>query len=421
MKKSARVAICGAGIAGVATAYYLLQKANDIEVILIDKNQPLSFTTSKSGENFRDFWPQECMYQFISHSIHLMDELRYQYGNDSFDMIRSGYNFISHKKESSIFEIAPERYFNRGLEEINDQFVIRTEYPYLDKKIGKIVTIKNAGKIDVYAMGRLLITEAAKRGSKHMKGEILDIVKKDSNFQILLDSKETINADKIVIATGPFVNHVSRMVGLHFPITNTLQRKIIIPDPKNIIPPNMPFSIYADSQYLEWTNEEADFFASTDEYKWLLQNFPGGLHIKPEGEGIKIGWAFNTSEDKPMWNSSNMDIFPQLVLKGASSFIPGLSDYEESIPVPIVDYAGYYTRTKENWPLIGPTSKQNVFVIGALSGFGTMAACAAGELCASYILSETELPDYSTYFHPNRYQNPKIVKELEASGNDGQL
>ena len=59
MQANNTIVICGSGIAGVATAYYLLQERKDIKVILIDKNQPLSFTTSKSGENFRDYWPQK--------------------------------------------------------------------------------------------------------------------------------------------------------------------------------------------------------------------------------------------------------------------------------------------------------------------------------------------------------------------------
>ncbi|MGC1513935.1 MAG: FAD-dependent oxidoreductase, partial [Maribacter sp.] len=75
MDKKSRIIICGAGIAGVASAYYLLKKEKGITVILIDKNQPLSFTTSKSGENFRDYWPQKPMRDFVSDSIHLMNEL----------------------------------------------------------------------------------------------------------------------------------------------------------------------------------------------------------------------------------------------------------------------------------------------------------------------------------------------------------
>ena len=47
--------------------------------------------------------------------------------------------------------------------------------------------------------------------------------------------------------------------------------------------------------------------------------------------------------------------------------------------------------TKENWPLIGPMRTKGAFVAGALSGFGTMAACATGALCAAWVQG-AELP-----------------------------
>jgi glycine/D-amino acid oxidase-like deaminating enzyme len=415
------IVICGAGIAGIATAYYILKYNKDAEVIIIDINQPLSFTTSKSGENFREYWPQKCMQQFISHSIDLMEELREQFGEGSFNMEYSGYNFISHSKEKSIFGTIGQECLKDIIEEITDSKVINNKFPYLSNGIQKIVAIKKAGKMDVYAMGSLMLREAKNKGLKYVQGEILGITKEKSKFQILLDTKKSISANKVVIAAGPFINNIGNMLGIQFPVENIPQRKFIIPDPKNIIPKSMPFTIYADSQFLAWSDKEIAFFASEEKYKWLLDEFPGGIHIKPEGEGIKLGWAFNKMSEAPKWEPSNFDFFPQIVLKGASHFIPQLSEYENNIPTPIIEYSGYYTRTKENWPLIGPTEVQNTFVIGALSGYGTMAACAAGKLCSEYILNIKELPNYATYFHPLKYQNQDIVMEINELKSDGQL
>ena len=42
-------------------------------------------------------------------------------------------------------------------------------------------------------------------------------------------------------------------------------------------------------------------------------------------------------------------------------------------------YGGYYTMTDENWPLIGPMGTDGAYIVGALSGFGSMSACAAGQ------------------------------------------
>lgn len=415
------IAICGAGIAGIATAYYLIKSDPKLSIVLIDKNQPLSFTTSRSGENFRDFWPQKCMREFASDSIELMQKLREDHGADSFKMSFSGYNFISKIKDKPIFSTTAEASSQDYYEEILDHNTIRDHHSYLSSDVKKIVSIKNGGNIDVYAMGSLMFKEAKKCGVKFVEGEIKAIRKNNPIFEIVLDSNTVIQANNLVIASGPFTNHVANMIGIQVPIENILQRKFIIPDPKKIIPRDMPFTIFADAQYLDWSKDEQDFFASEEKYKWLLEEFPGGLHVKPEGEGIKLGWAFNTKNELPQWETPLSDIFPQVVLKGASSFIPQLLEYENDIPTPITEFAGYYTRTKENWPLIGPTEIPNVFLIGALSGYGTMTACAAGQLCSKYILKSTDLPDYAPYFHPNKYQNPTIINEISAIKSDGQL
>ena len=73
--KQAHIAVVGAGIAGIATAYYLAVKHARKRILLIDKLQPMSLTTSKSGENFRDYWPQACMAEFTTHSLDLMQDL----------------------------------------------------------------------------------------------------------------------------------------------------------------------------------------------------------------------------------------------------------------------------------------------------------------------------------------------------------
>jgi len=100
--KAAKIAICGAGIAGIASAYYLAVKYQQPGIVLIDRDQPMSFTTSKSGENYRDYWPDACMSSFIGHSIDLMRELAEQSG-DRFDMREFDYDFVSQHADNELF------------------------------------------------------------------------------------------------------------------------------------------------------------------------------------------------------------------------------------------------------------------------------------------------------------------------------
>ena len=99
--------------------------------------------------------------------------------------------------------------------------------------------------------------------------------------------------------------------------------------------------------------------------------------------------------------------------------IPGLSAYFDRLPKPVVD-GGYYTKTRENRPLIGPLPVKGAYLIGALSGYGIMASCAAGELLAAH-LTGSRLPTYAPAFALGRYEDPEYQKLLEKWEDTGQL
>jgi glycine/D-amino acid oxidase-like deaminating enzyme len=94
--------------------------------------------------------------------------------------------------------------------------------------------------------------------------------------------------------------------------------------------------------------------------------------------------------------------------------LPGLRAYFGRAPRPVVD-GGYYLKTRENRPLIGPLPVGGAFVLGALSGFGLMASPAAGDLLASYVAGETA-PDYAAAFRLDRYDDPSYQALLENWG-----
>jgi glycine/D-amino acid oxidase-like deaminating enzyme len=59
-------------------------------------------------------------------------------------------------------------------------------------------------------------------------------------------------------------------------------------------------------------------------------------------------------------------------------------------------------------------------VIGAVSGYGIMSACGAGELLAAHVLKQP-LPSYAPAFDLRRYDDPEYQKLLENWGESGQL
>jgi glycine/D-amino acid oxidase-like deaminating enzyme len=254
-----------------------------------------------------------------------------------------------------------------------------------------------------------------------MRGEISQIETDSEGVSAIIvqgeKEEKRIETRTFVNAAGPYINHIAALVGESLPVYNVLHQKVVFQDIHGIVPRNAPFTIYLDEQYLDWSDEERDFLQDEPETQWMLEKFPGGLHVRPEGGAdsnwIKVGWAFNHAKANPVDEAHLPESFPDIVVRGARRMITEMQKYVNQIPTPIMYDGGFYTRTEENMPIISRMQTKGAYVLGALSGFGIMAACASAELLSAQIVG-TEIPNYASRFLLSRYENPDYLKEALA-------
>jgi glycine/D-amino acid oxidase-like deaminating enzyme len=446
------IAIVGSGIVGIATAYYLTKQSPDKSVVLIDSHQPMQLTSSHSGENYRNWWPHPVMTAFTNRSIDLMEELAYDDEN-RINMTRRGYVLAT--RENSIDTLLSELEAGyaedesnvrihdssvnhlyepalasdwigapNGVDVLSGSKLIQQHFPSIDNSIQSVVHVRRAGSISSQQMGQIMLAGIKQAGGVRLQVNVGGIDKQDG-FTLFNELGERIvTCAQLINAAGPFINEIAHMLGTDLPVSNTLQQKIAFEDTHQCIPRNLPFSIDLDAQYIDWTVEEKQLLCETDEHAWLTDEMPGSIHCRPDGgdagSWIKLGWAFNNVSANALREPVLPDAFPEIVLRGAARMHPALKVYYDRLPGNFRHYGGYYTLTNENWPLIGTMAVQDSFVVGAMSGFGTMAACAAGDLCAR-IISEQELPDYADALAPQRYVNKELMQELSALSQRGIL
>src|SRR5437762_13293243 len=96
MPDVADVVICGAGIAGTALAYHLASRRAVRTVVIVDEREPLTLTSDKGTQAYRNWWPgpDDTMFRLVSRSIDLLEESAAESGN-SFRMSRHGYAFAT--------------------------------------------------------------------------------------------------------------------------------------------------------------------------------------------------------------------------------------------------------------------------------------------------------------------------------------
>src|SRR4029079_2462019 len=87
---------CGAGIAGLAAAYHLCARQRVGRVVVVDELPPMSLTTDKGTQGYRNWWPgpDDMMFRFVSRSIDLPQETAHADGN-AFRLNRRGYLFAT--------------------------------------------------------------------------------------------------------------------------------------------------------------------------------------------------------------------------------------------------------------------------------------------------------------------------------------
>jgi glycine/D-amino acid oxidase-like deaminating enzyme len=456
---TANVVICGAGIAGISAAYHLAVRHGVEDVILVDERPPLSLTSDKSTECYRNWWPGpgDAMVSLMNRSIDILEDLARESGN-VFLLNRRGYLYatadpariLSFKRaaeeaaslgagpvrthsgqpDAPIYLPAPAQGFDcqlTGSDLILDPALIQQHFPYLSDRTVAVLHARRCGWLSAQQLGMYLLEQAREHGVKFLPARMEGVEVNRGQVQAVNvgdgTTSRTIPTHHFVNAAGPFVKQVGQMLGVDLPVLSELHVKIALNDHLSVVPRHAPLLIWADPQTLPWSDEERTMLAESEETCWLLEEFPSGVHARPEGgpdsPAVLMLWAYHTPPVEPTWPPALDPAYPEAVLRGLSTMIPGLRAYFDKIPNPVVD-GGYYTKTQENRPLIGPLPVEGAYVIGALSGFGVMAACAAGELLAAHV-TDSELPPYAPAFALERYQDPAYQRLLEMWEGSGQL
>ncbi len=393
MTKSGQVVIAGAGIAGIATAWHLARRMDGASVVLVDPRPPLSLTSDRPEANYRNWWPQPAMVALASRSIDLMERLRSS--SPGFAMNRRGYLYVTGDTLAADgLPAMVQRYHDAGLgpdaADILDHGDLQARYPHLAPAILGAIHARRAGSVDAVGLGRAMLDEATERGVRVIAGEVvgLDV---DSDGLCGVHVSDTSGGRRIatrrfVDAAGPFAVEVARLIGVGLPIETVLRQKVLLHDPLGVVPRDAPFTIGLDA----------------------LDGRPSGVHIKPDdsvaGDAIKLGWAVDQLSTPPLVDPACPPGYPLEVLARAATIIPGLGDYLDRELQVIEHDGGFYARTPDGLPLIGPLEVDGAFVLGGLAGFGAMLACGAGELAASWVLGDAPTADAAA-FHPGRFRD----------------
>jgi glycine/D-amino acid oxidase-like deaminating enzyme len=456
---SAEVVIAGGGIAGIAAAHELAVELGIGPMMIVDDQPPMSVTSDKSTECYRNFWPgpDGAMVALMNRSIDRLEALAAATGN-AFRMNRRGYLYVTADptrisllratataaaaqgagaaREAGYVSnaecgadgthgIVDFSRYPTGSDLVTDRNLIRRYFPALAPDTAAVLHVRRAGWMSGQELGMQLLQAALGRGVRIEPGRVTAIERDARGVTaVKLSTGTRIATRRVVLAPGPWLREAAKLTGDDLPVLTELHTKVAFHDHRGVVPRDSPLLIWADPQALGWTDEERAVLAEGSESdSVLLGELPPGAHTRPEGgSGSDVAlmlWAYDARPVPERWPPAFDPIFPEVVLRGLARMLPGLAAYIGRAPQPIVD-GGYYTKTRENRPLIGPLSTPGAYVMGAFSGYGLMAAAAGAELLAAH-LTGSELPDYAAAFVPARYADPDYAQRFAGVGDAGQL
>ena len=400
---SADVVICGAGMAGVAAAYHLAVRSGVRDVVLIDEREPLTLTSNKGTEAYRNWWPgpDDTMLRFMSRSIDLLEELAGQCDNE-FQLNRRGYVFLTARpEEARRLEESAEAICTLGAGELRRQYeahhsdgadwvtnpgIIRKNFPFITTDAIAMLHARRCGWLSAGRLGRWLLAQAQAVGVSVRRDRLQGVRLTGGRVEaVSLRSGEEIVTGTLVLAPGPYLKQAAGMLGVELPVFTERHGKAAFANPLGIIPRDAPLMIWNDP----------------------VGELPAGVHFRTrEDDGkpvILIIWTYDVKPGEVIVPPVFEPEYAETLLRGLARMVPGLEAYFGQGGSAVVD-GGYYCKTPENRPLIGPLPVTGAFVIGALSGFGVMGSQAAGELLAAQVTG-TKLPDYAPAFLLSRYED----------------
>ena len=166
--------------------------------------------------------------------------------------------------------------------------------------------------------------------------------------------------------------------------------------------------IWDDPVTLSWSVEERNLWHRALRHAGCLTPCQpvciSAQKVDRSSQILLLLWTYHLEPQEPVWPPRFAPEYAEVVLRGITRMIPGMAVYLERLHKPVVD-GGYYCKTPENRPLIGPLPVHGAYMIGAVSGYGIMASMAAGELLAAHVTGSA-LPEYAPAFLLSRYDDP---------------
>jgi sarcosine oxidase, subunit beta len=356
MAETADVAIVGAGIMGVSTAYHLARLRAG-RVVVLERDSVCSGSTALASGGIRHQYANRLGIELTTHSIVTFERFEDEFGVDP-NFRQHGYLILIATEEALAVarrSVAVQRSLGVDVE-LLDPEATRRLCPYLrtDDLLGATYSPRD-GFADPYLCTTAIAARARDLGVTIRQGEeVRGFTRAGDRVTGVVTAAGVVEARAVVIATGAWSGVVGALAGVEIPVVPHRRHKFVTaPFPADEIPMATPFII--------------------DPH--------GGSSLRREGEGILLG--IGRPEEAPSFSTEVDRSLESRVVERAVHRAPALAEARL-----MRAWAGLYEMTPDQTGIVsGVPGADGLYVIAGFSGHGFMHGPIAGQLMAELISS----------------------------------
>ena len=374
MTKRYDIAVIGAGIMGMATAYYLSK--NGVKLAVIDKEYIGSGSTGRCIAGIRQQFSTPASIAVMKENVSLFSQMEDEFGF-SVEFYQGGYLLMAHNEE--MVEIFKSNIKIQKKEEINVSLLSPEETLSVVPKLNIDGLLAAAycpddGQAYPFAVLKGYKTKIDERkGDFFLHNPVIEFEKKE-NFLIYLEDGTVIEAEKVLLSAGPWTKELGRKIGLDLPIFPERHEAMITERIPRIFEP------------------------------MIVDYRQDGCYFQQLLTGQVIG-CYTPSPNVPGLSKNSSREFLLEMGKRMVRLVPAL----ESAAI-LRHWGGSYNMTPDGNPIVDKTPVDNLYIASGMSGHGFMFGPALSKHLAHFIDNDEWDTDFSEFSFSRSFEGQESLK-----------
>lgn len=374
MKKLYDVAIIGGGIIGMSTAYNLC--AGNLKLAVIERKYLGSGSTGRCIGGIRQQFSTPASIRLMQESLTIFERMEEEF-NQPVEFHRGGYLFLAHSDEMvEVFKrnIAIQQKVNVNVSLLTPEEV-RKVVPQLsmDGLLAGAYCPDDAQAFPFPVLEGYRARVAGCGGDFFISNPVTGI-KKEAHFLLTLTDGTLVEAEKVVLAAGPWTRELGEKIGLDLPL-------------------------YAERHEAAITERIPKFFEPM-----IVDYRADGCYFHQLISGQVIGCYSPVPNVPGIREDVTLEFLPQLAWR-MKRLIPDLGNASF-----LRAWGGCYTMTPDGNPIVDESPVEGLYIASGMCGHGFMFGPAIGKHLARFMVSGQWEADLSEFAFHREFKGKESMK-----------